>query len=124
MALRREWKAESSYLTGVAVEGTYASMRATLSQISESSVKPYGSRPTAGQIVKMATGIQLNLNSACVTADSVRFILSIDELRLFPRMPITDRSSSMVNIGAEWVQAEVSNGSWGLLRMFGSAMVN
>lgn len=60
---------EDSYLIGVAIKGTYARMRVTLSHIPESSVKPYGGRPMACQIVKMATGIRLNLNTACVTVD-------------------------------------------------------
>lgn len=33
----------------------------------DASVKPYGSRPAARQIVKMATGMATNLNSACAT---------------------------------------------------------
>lgn len=74
-------------------------MRAALSQISEPSVKPHGSRPAARQIVKMATGIRLNLNTACATADMREVYLNIDEMGLFLMTPITDRSSRMVISG-------------------------
>lgn len=59
----------------------------------------YGSRPTACQIVKMATGIQLNLNTACVTADKYEVFSNCIELMLFPFEPYTARLSSIVELG-------------------------